>query len=219
MHMKIQNSRSTNKKLKGPCLMKTEQTKGSVSILIHLISLVSTRLGENTLPPANLNVEPSKAAMSKSLYILSKTSLWSLHKLTISIFAIAMLTVSHGECHADLGCSIGWTICISTQGTMIPSKNAVEMLDYCDDFTRNNIGYRVLSLSFPEILKANEDYEKRTGQVISPLMKAHFSWKKLYDSDLRFDRRQTPSPAQYAQIKRSCAELHRNFYDDTKWKR
>ena len=138
---------------------------------------------------------------------------------TTAVFAVAAFAVDPPLSHAALSCSIGWTACVSSQGTMIPSKTVIDMLGHCDSFTRNNIGYRALSLSVSEILKANEDFERRTGQRISPLFDAHDAWERLYDSDLRFDRRGVPPAEQYAQIKRSCAELRRDFNDDTKWRR
>lgn len=118
---------------------------------------------------------------------------------------------------AALVCSMGLTTCVFTQSGMIPSKTVVEMLDDCDDFTRRDIGYTALRLSVSEILQKNEEHSKTTGQSISPLFEAHYAWGRLYESRLSFDREQKDPAVQYAEIRKSCTDLRRDFYDKTKW--
>jgi hypothetical protein len=141
---------------------------------------------------------------------------WALGAALVAIVLIGLV-----QRRASLSCSIGWTTCVFSQGKMIPSNTVVKMLDSCDDFTRQEIGRTALGLSVSEILERNDTYEKATGQAVSPLFRAHYAWKELYESPLDFDRNlTTASPAeQYSQIKRACRELHRDFNDRTKWTR
>lgn len=112
----------------------------------------------------------------------------------------------------DLRCSLG-ALCIDTQGTRIRSKDVVSMLESCDDFTRSNVGARVLRMTSSEIAKASND------RVNHPLAMAEYAWQQLYDSPLKFDRKE-PNPAtMYASIRQACARLNQDFDNDAKWSR
>jgi hypothetical protein len=81
-----------------------------------------------------------------------------------SIAALLLLALSTGNA-VSLQCKFGTTRCIKSQGTEIPAKQAIEISDRCDDFTRNDLGRIALRLSSQEILD-------RSGGKITPLVKA-----------------------------------------------
>ena len=111
---------------------------------------------------------------------------------------------------ASVQCILGTTACISSQDTRIPSKQAIKILDSCDEFTRNDIGRLALRLSSAEI------HEKAAGRI-TPLVRAWYAFDDIYDSPLKFDRKAKAEDTKYWQIKQSCQQLTRDFNDDTKW--
>lgn len=115
-----------------------------------------------------------------------------------------------GMAAATLQCSVGLTTCIRTQGTQIPSKQVIQMLDHCSDFTRGDLGARALRMSHAELRRV-------TGGRLTPLALAWHAYGDLYDSPLRFERKQRPEDVSYSQIKRACGELNRDFHDDSRW--
>jgi len=111
---------------------------------------------------------------------------------------------------ASMQCILGTTTCIATNGTKIPSKQVVDMLDSCEEFTRNDIGRLALRLSRSEIVNLSN------GNV-TPLAKADYSYGLLYDGPLKFDRGNKSNDAKYWEIKQSCYQLSRDFNDVLKW--
>ena len=110
----------------------------------------------------------------------------------------------------SLQCKFGSTRCIKSQGTEIPSKHAIELLDLCTDFTYNDLGRLALRLSSKEI-------NDRSNGKITPLAKAWFAFGELHGSPLSFERKAKAEETSYPEIKRSCQQLDRDFNDDNKW--
>ena len=110
----------------------------------------------------------------------------------------------------DISCSFGAS-CISTQGTNIPSKKVIEMGEYCDDFTRNDIGRRMLKMSIAEIMAL-------TGKNVNhPVFSAFYAFDKLRDTPLKFTRKANVEDTDYNEVKRSCLQLGQDFNNDSKW--
>lgn len=112
---------------------------------------------------------------------------------------------------ASVQCMLGTTRCVKSQGTEIPSKQVITILDRCEDFTANNIGQVALRLSHAELIE-------RSGDRVTPLVMAWYAYDDLHDSPLAFERKQKAED-NYVEIKRACAQLQRDFYDDSKWTR
>lgn len=132
-----------------------------------------------------------------------------MQKRYLIIIAIAFSLIVIHKRH-DLRCTLGLKTCIATQNTKIPSDDVLRMLDECDDVTRGNIGAVALKMTLSDI---GDEYEKNG---ITPLANAYYSLGKLYDGRLKFKRREWQD-IDYAEIKRSCAYLYRDFYDESKW--
>ncbi len=129
-----------------------------------------------------------------------------------TFIACAALAVCWPTMALDVRCSLG-ALCIDTQGTRIRSKEVLSMLESCDDFTRSNVGARVLRMTSSEIMKASNN------KVNHPLAMAEYAWHQLRDSPLKFDRKE-PNPAtMYASIRQACARLHQDFDNEAKWSR
>ena len=111
---------------------------------------------------------------------------------------------------ASVQCMVGMTRCIKSQGTQIPSKQAIEILDRCLDFTRDDLGRMTLRLSHMELVE-------RSGNRITPLVKAWYAFDDLYDSPLAFERKSKAEETNYFEIKRSCQQLDRDFNDNSRW--
>jgi len=110
----------------------------------------------------------------------------------------------------SVSCRLGTTTCIKSQGTEIPSKTAIEVLDHCENFISNDIGRIAMRLSYKEI-------NERTQGKLTPLARAWHAYGDLIDSPLRFERKAKAEEARYAQIKQACIELTRDYNDDSKW--
>jgi hypothetical protein len=122
-----------------------------------------------------------------------------------------LLAVLAGGAQAvNLSCKFGASRCIQSQGTEIPSKKAIEVLDSCEEFTANDLGRVAMRMSQKELLD-------RAGGKITPLVRAWYAYGDLIDSPLRFERKPKAEEASYAEIKRACLELNRDFNDDSKW--
>lgn len=119
--------------------------------------------------------------------------------------AATMMALAPVEASAfNLGCALG-AKCIKTQGTSIPSKRVLEMMEYCDDFTRGGIGRSVLRMSIQEILD-------RSGRNIThPIYSAYYAFDQLRESPLAFKRRSNVADTDYAEVARSCAQLSADF--------
>ncbi|OQW85701.1 MAG: hypothetical protein BWK72_20930 [Rhodoferax ferrireducens] len=128
-------------------------------------------------------------------------------KRLVTVFSIVLPSIAF--CF-DLSCTFGAT-CISTQGTKIPSKKVIELSGYCDDFTRNDIGRRVLKMSFNEInIVAGKN-------INHPVFSASYAFDKLQESELNFIRQANVEDTDYNQIKLSCVQLLRDFNNRSKW--
>jgi hypothetical protein len=109
-----------------------------------------------------------------------------------------------------LQCKVAATRCIKSQGTEIPSKRAIEVLDLCGDFTANDVGRIAMRLSYKEI-------NERTAGKVTPLALAWHAYGDLIDSPLKFERKARAEEAKYLDIKLACIQLERDFNDDSKW--
>ncbi|MBK7952594.1 MAG: hypothetical protein IPK02_00690 [Candidatus Accumulibacter sp.] len=111
---------------------------------------------------------------------------------------------------ASFKCMMGISRCIRSQGTEIPSKKAIEAKERSQGSTQQDTGLAVLRMTDQQIID-------RAGDRLTPLTTAWLAYDYLYDSPLLFDRDLRPLPAQYPEIKRSCAQLERDFANDAKW--
>jgi hypothetical protein len=125
------------------------------------------------------------------------------------LFALSLLLPVASQA-GSLQCTLGATRCIKSQGTEIPSRQAIEILDRCNDFTYNDLGRVALRLSYKEI-------NDRSAGKITPLVMAWHAFGDLYDSPLAFERMKKAEETNYSEIKRSCQQLDRDFNDDSKW--
>ena len=123
-------------------------------------------------------------------------------------FALAVLTSQIMA--GNIQCKLGVIRCIKSQGTEIPAKQAIEILDRCGDFTEGDVGARVLRMSTKEMLNLS-------GGKVNAIGRAWYAFDHLYDSPLAFDRRSKAEETNYYQIRSSCAALERDFNDDRKW--
>lgn len=130
-------------------------------------------------------------------------------KQAIALWMLALCTTTHS---ADIRCLTNTTTCIKTQGTSIPSKKVIEMLELCEDFTTNGAGSRVLRMSQKQIL----DYGN--GRI-TILDKANYAFDKLYESPLKFERKRKAEDTNYGEIVQSCRQLESDFNNDAKWVR
>jgi hypothetical protein len=101
-------------------------------------------------------------------------------------------------------CALKISQCATIQGKSVPLSDAEEMVQNCRDFTRRNIGARVLRMSVKEILDAT------AGRPMHPLSLAHFAYESLHDSPLEFDRK-LPIEQRYGPVKRACAQVFRDM--------
>ena len=123
---------------------------------------------------------------------------------------IALLLLPSLGLAASLQCMMGITRCIKSQGTEITSKQAIRLLDLCAEFTRNDLGRMALRMTFKEA-------HDRSGNRLTPLVSAWLAFEDLDDSPLVFERKRRAEDINYMEIKRSCQQLERDFYDDSKW--
>ncbi|WP_200377148.1 hypothetical protein [Thiocystis violacea] len=110
----------------------------------------------------------------------------------------------------SIGCSIGVSTCIISQGTKIPSQQAIEIMDYCENFTYNDLGRQALRLNFSELAE-------RSGGHDTPLVQAWFAYDYLRNSPLAFARHKEWSQTSYRDVTRACQQLSLDFDDDAKW--
>lgn len=111
---------------------------------------------------------------------------------------------------ANIQCMIGSTRCIQSQGTEIPSKKAIEVIDQCSEFTANDIGRVAMKLSDKEII------DRWSGRI-TPLLRAWHAYSGLIESPLAFERKPKAEDTKYFEIKRACETLDRDFNDPSKW--
>lgn len=101
-------------------------------------------------------------------------------------------------------CFFNVTSCVSVQGKSMPISDAEAMVEDCRDFTRRNIGARVLRMSLKEIMDAS------SGSPIHPLFLAYSAYGSLHDSPLDFNR-DLPIEQRYAGVKRACGQVFRDM--------
>jgi hypothetical protein len=133
-------------------------------------------------------------------------TLMKLHSLTTLALILTPALVEA----ANVQCMIGSTRCIKSQGTEIPSKQVIEILERCGDFVTNDIGRIALKLSAKEVLD-------RTGGRLTPLSLAWHTFPDLQDSPLKFERKKKVEETSYAEVKRACLTLQNDFNNDAKW--
>jgi hypothetical protein len=125
--------------------------------------------------------------------------------LKIIVFMLSLAASVSTAFALNLACSLGSKSCIPSQGTKIPSSQAIEMLESCDDFTRNDVGRQVLRMSQQQIL------DRSNGKAVSPYSLAMYAGDKLYDSPLKYQRMSRMEDTDYNSIKRACNQLQRDF--------
>lgn len=129
-----------------------------------------------------------------------------MNRLLIAVFALIPLSAVAGS----LQCTFGVKRCIKSQGTEIPSSQAIEILDRCREFIGNDLGRVALTLSYAEI-------DKRSSGRLTPLALAWHAYGDLYDSPLAFQRKSKAEDVNYGEIKRACQQLERDYFDNSKW--
>ena len=128
--------------------------------------------------------------------------------MKVLLLLVAVMTI---DAHAArLQCAVGAKRCIKSQGTEIPSTQAIEILDRCGDFTHDDLGRVALRMSY-------KDINAKSNAGLTPLVLAWHAFDYLYDSPLVFERKKKAEETNYAEIKRSCSQLYRDFDDDNKW--
>lgn len=101
-------------------------------------------------------------------------------------------------------CELKMTQCVSVQGATIPLATAEGMVQNCRDFTRRNVGARIVRMSVKELLDASG------GRPMHPLSLARFAYDALHDSPINFDRR-LPMEQRYGPVKRACGQVFRDM--------
>lgn len=125
--------------------------------------------------------------------------------------AIFLLLLASFNVHAfDLRCTTGWSTCIASQGTRIPSQVVVDMLRDCERFTWNNAGAWVVKMSTSHITL---EYE-RNG-INSPIVQADAALTGLRKSPLVFEREW--EKLDYQEIRSACISLRRDFDNAARW--
>lgn len=85
------------------------------------------------------------------------------------------------------------------------------MGEYCDDFTRNDIGRRVLKMTIKEINVFGG------VNINHPVVNAFYAFDKLRDTPLKFTQKANVDDTDYNEVKRSCLQLKQDFYNASKW--
>lgn len=129
---------------------------------------------------------------------------------TTVIAAAVGLALSHQCEAASIRCMLGTTRCIKSQGTEIPSEQALEILDRCEDFTQKDLGRLAMRLSAAEAID-------RSSGKITPLLLAWHAYGYLIASPLAFERKRKSEDVGYPEIKRACLTLERDFNSESKW--
>lgn len=135
-------------------------------------------------------------------------NLGSFMKKTVAVSLL--ITTSLHSLAFDIRCATGWSACIASQGTKIPSGVVVEMLGDCTKFTLRNAGAWSIKMSTAEI---TSEYE-RNG-INSPIVQADTAFDRLRKSPLVFER--DWERLSYPEIKSACTNLRRDFDDASRW--
>lgn len=120
----------------------------------------------------------------------------------VLLMLCSLLTFSTNANAWSPRCALKLTLCVTVQGKTIPFSEAQSMVDYCRDFTRNNIGRHVLHMSLQQI------HEVSGGEISHPLLKASIAYQMLQDSSLNYDR-SVPIEERYFHLRRACAQVFR----------
>lgn len=124
-----------------------------------------------------------------------------LHSL---IFVLTIATTGSQAQAFSARFSLRLTDCVSVQGKRMPASDAERIVSDCREFTRRNIGARVLRLSVKEI------HDASGSRLTHPLLKAHMAYDSLHDSGLNFDRA-LPIEQRYWPIKRARGQVFRDM--------
>lgn len=89
---------------------------------------------------------------------------------------------------------------MQVQGQQVPVDDAFTMVDACRDFTRDNIGQRVVRMSVAEI------HEKTRGRASHPLLNASYAYDQLLGSPLKFDR-SLEGGKRYLAMRHACGQV------------
>ena len=149
------------------------------------------------------NINPKLITMNRQTNEELRNYYQILNKDQVKVFYLTQI-------HDNI-CEIIWKLYLERYpNTEIPSKQVIEISDYCSDFTYNDLGRIALRLSHKEILNRSEG-------KISPLVKAWHAFDYLYGSPLKFERKSKAEDTSYSEIRRSCEQLDRDFNNNSKW--
>jgi len=112
----------------------------------------------------------------------------------------ALLLAANSASAWSLSCAVGWGRCVQVQGQRVPVDDAFRMVEACRDFTRDNIGQRVVRMSVAEI------HDMTRGRVTHPLLKASYAYDELLGSPLKFDR-SLEGGKRYLAMRRACGQV------------
>lgn len=101
-------------------------------------------------------------------------------------------------------CALGFKRCVTVQGSTMPVDDAEQIIEACRDFTRRNIGARVLRMSLVEIHRVAGD------NLNNPMLRASLAYDHLHDSGLKFDR-SASIESRYLPVKRACGQAFRDM--------
>ncbi len=112
----------------------------------------------------------------------------------------ASLLAANGASAWSVNCAVGWSRCVQVQGQQVPVDDAFSMVDACRDFTRDNIGQRVVRMSLAEI------HDQSRGRINHPLLRASVAYDDLLRSPLKFER-SLPVEKRYLALRRACGQV------------
>lgn len=101
-------------------------------------------------------------------------------------------------------CALGFKRCVTIQGSATPVSEAEQIIEACRDFTRTNIGARVLKMSLADIYRVAGDNPQ------NPMLRASLAYDYLHDSGLKFDR-SAPIESRYLPVRRACGQAFRDM--------
>lgn len=107
--------------------------------------------------------------------------------------------------HAFSPSCLIWYKCIESQGASIPSGRAIEMIQRCGEFTKDELGKEILQMTFQEVTLSSQ------GNIEHPIFRAYSAFMELYASPLAFDRKSNVEDISYEQIAKSCQQLTSDF--------
>lgn len=96
-------------------------------------------------------------------------------------------------------CALGIKSCVTIQGAAMPVDSAEQIIEACRDFTRRNIGAKVLRMSLAEIHRVGG------ANLNNPMLRASLAYDHLHDSSLKFDR-SVLIESRYQPVKAACRQ-------------